>query len=110
MLGCLISFIYLALIPLVHEFWQLWVLCILGGLGGAISVPAATALLVEEGRKFGMGSTIAVFSTAFSIAMAVGPILGGTIVDFANIDSVFYFGATLALVGAGLFVWFTRSR
>jgi len=30
----------------------------MGGLGGAISMPAASALTVEEGRKFGMGSTI----------------------------------------------------
>jgi len=108
-LGCLVSFAYLVLIPLAHDFWQLLLLCILGGLGGAISLPAASALVVEEGRKFGMGSTIAVFSTAFSIGMAIGPILSGAIADFANINSVFYFGATMSFAGAILFIWFTRS-
>ncbi len=108
-LGCLLSFAYLALVPLAHDFWQLLALCILGSLGGAISLPAASALTVEEGRKYGMGSAIAVFTMALSIGMAVGPILGGVIVDFINIDSAFYFGAVVVLLGAGLFAWFTRS-
>jgi len=109
-LGCLVSFTYLALIPLAQDFWQLLALCVLGSLGGAISVPAASALTVEEGRKYGMGSAIAVFTMALSIGMAVGPILGGAIVDFTNINSAFYFGAVMALVGAGLFLWFTRAK
>ena len=108
-LGCLVSFTYLALIPLAQDFWQLLALCALGSLGSAISVPAASALTVEEGRKYGMGSAIAVFTMALSIGMAVGPILGGAIVDFTNINSAFYFGAVMALVGAGLFLWFTRA-
>lgn len=108
-LGCLISFIYLALVPLAHNFWQLLALCVLGSLGGSIALPAASALTVEEGRKYGMGSAIAVFTVALSIGMAVGPILSGAIVDFTSINSAFYLGAVMALVGAGLFAWFTRS-
>lgn len=108
-LGCLISFIYLALVPLAHNFWQLLALCVLGSLGGSIALPAASALTVEEGRKYGMGSAIAVFTVALSIGMAVGPILSGAIVDFTTINSAFYLGAVMALVGAGLFAWFTRS-
>jgi len=109
-LGSLISFAYLALIPMAYDFGQLLMLCILGSLGSAISVPAASALTVEEGRKFGMGSTIAVVSMALSIGMAVGPILGGVIADFADINSVFYFGAAMVLAGGSLFIWFTRSQ
>ena len=108
-LGCLVSFIYLALVPLAHDFWQLLALCVLGSLGGSIALPAASAMTVEEGRKYGMGSAIAVFTMALSIGMAVGPILSGAIVDFTSINSAFYLGAVMALVGAGLFAWFTRS-
>ncbi len=108
-LGCLISFTYLVLVPLAHDFWQLLALCVLGSLGGSIALPAASALAVEEGRKYGMGSAIAVFTVALSIGMAVGPILSGAIVDFTTINSAFYLGAVMALVGAGLFAWFTRS-
>lgn len=108
-LGCLINFTYLALVPLVRDFWQLLGVCVLGSLGSAVALPAASALTVEEGRKFGMGSAIAVFTVALSIGMSAGPILGGVIADFVNINSVFYFGAVMALVGAGSFIWLTRA-
>jgi len=108
-IGCLVSCIYLALIPLAYNFWQLLVLCILGSIGSAVAVPAASALAVEEGRKFGMGAAIAMFTVALSIGMAVGPILSGVIVDFTSINAAFYFGAVMTLVGAGFFAWFTRS-
>jgi len=108
-IGGVVSFAYLALVPTAHEFWQLLMLCALGSLGGAIAMPAATALTVEEGRKFGMGATIAVFNVALSIGMTAGPLLGGLIADFTDINSVFYFGAIVTLLGAGLFVWLTRS-
>ena len=107
-LGSFINLTFLALIPLTHNFWQLLGLCALGGVGGAVSMPAASALTVEEGRKFGMGSTIAIVTMAMSIGMAAGPLLSGVIADFVNIDSVFYFGAGIVLVGASLFCWFTR--
>lgn len=110
LLGSLGNVAYLALIPQVQDFWQLLAVCILGSIGGAIAVPASSALAVEEGRKFGMGSTIAMFTTALNIGMVGGPILGGVVVDFTNISSVFYFGAVMTVVGAGLFSWFTRSR
>jgi predicted MFS family arabinose efflux permease len=53
---------------------------------------------------------MAVITIALSIGMALGPILGGAIVDLVNINAAFYFSASLALAGAGFFVWFTRSR
>ena len=106
--GSVINLISLALIPLADNFRQLLGLCALGGFGGAVSMPAASALTIEEGRKFGMGSTIAIFTMAMSIGMAVGPLVGGAIVDFLNIDSVFYFAAGVGLIGASLFAWFSR--
>ncbi|GAI52303.1 unnamed protein product, partial [marine sediment metagenome] len=76
-LGGIISFSFLAALPLMHNFWQLLGLCIFGAIGGSISMPAASALTVDEGRKFGMGATMAMFAVAMSIGMAIGPILGG---------------------------------
>jgi len=107
-LGSLVNVAFLASIPSTHSFWQLLGLCIFGGLGVAISMPAASALAVEEGRKFGMGSTMAMLLMSMSIGMAVGPILSGVISDFININSVFYFGATMGLMGTSLFIWCTR--
>ncbi len=109
-LGSLISVSFLALVPLLHNFWQLLGLCIFGAIGGAISMPAASALTVDEGRKFGMGTTMAMFAMAMSIGMAIGPILGGVIADYLDVNSVFYFAAIIGFAGTSLFMWFTRQQ
>jgi MFS family permease len=98
----------LALTPLGGNFWQLLWICAFGGISSAIAIPAASALTVEEGKKFGMGSTMAMLGMAFSIGMALGPLLSGVIADLVNINTVFYFGAIMGLVGTILFIWFTK--
>jgi len=107
-LGNFANLTYLVLIPLCGNFWSLLGMCVFGGFAGAISMPAASALSVGEGRKFGMGATMSIFNAAFSIGMAIGPLISGLIADLANINSVFYFAAAMGLVGTGLFAWFTR--
>ncbi|MFC1964742.1 MFS transporter [Chloroflexota bacterium] len=106
--GFLISFIFLVAVPSANNFDTLLMLAVLGSLGSAIAMPAASALAVEEGRKYGMGSTMALFNSAQGIGMAVGPLLGGAIVDFVDINSAFYFGAVMTLLGSGLFTWLSK--
>lgn len=106
--GSLLSVAFLALIPEMQNFWQLLGLCLFGGIGGTLFMPASAALAVEEGRKYGMGSTMGVFTTAMGLGMAGGPIIGGVAADYLNLNSVFYIGAGAAFLGMGLFVWFTR--
>jgi MFS family permease len=107
-LGNLIYLITVTLIPLANTFWQQVWLSIPRAIGGALSMPAATAMTVEEGRKFGMGSTISILMMAMSIGMAVGPTLSGVISDLVGVNAVFYFGGAIGLIGTGLFAWFTR--
>ena len=107
-LSSVMNLIPLALIPLAHSFWHLFVLCLLQGIGGSLSMTSSQALVVEEGRKFGMGSTMAMPMMAMGIGMVVGPLSAGAIHDFANINLVFYFAAGVGLLGTGLFAWFTR--
>ena len=64
---------------------------------------------IEEGRKYGMGSTMSIFFLAMSIGQAVGPIISGGIADWLDINSVFYFGAGIGLTGTVLFLWYTRK-
>ncbi len=107
-LGNLLYLITLVLIPLANTFWQQLWLCFPRAIGSAISMPAATALTVEEGRKFGMGSTISIVMMAAGIGMAIGPPLSGVIADAVDVNAVFYFGGAAGLIGTGLFAWFTR--
>jgi len=106
--GGLGNLAFLALIPLGGNFWDLLGICVLGGVAGAIARPALSALTIEEGRKFGMGSTTAIVAMSLSIGMAVGPLLSGVIADLVSINSVFYFGASVGLIGTALFIWFVK--
>ena len=107
-LGNILFTVPLAAIPFTNNFTQLVTLLIIQGLTAAISMPAASALVVEEGRTYGMGSTMSVFFLAMSVGAAVGPIISGGIHDWLDINSVFYFGAIMGLIGTALFAWFTR--
>ncbi len=99
----------LVAIPLTNNFGQLLVVLLIQGLSGALVMPAASALTVNEGRKYGMGSTMGLFFLAMGIGMTLGPIISGGIADWVNLDSVFYFGAIMGLIGTVLFAWFTRQ-
>jgi MFS family permease len=96
-------------IPLSGNFWLLLLLLLVQGLSAAVSMPAATAITVDEGRKFGMGSTMSVLFFAQAVGAGIGPIISGVIHDAINVDWVFYFGAIMSGIGTFLFAWFSRG-
>jgi len=108
--GSLANIAFLTLIPWGRTFFELLAICLIGSLGGSISIPAASAMIVEEGRRFGMGSTMAVFGMVFSLGMGIGPLLGGIIVDSLNIRAVFYFGACMGIIGTIILVVYVRAQ
>jgi MFS family permease len=108
--GNLISFIPLLLIPLSTGFWHLMGIVIIRSFGSAISLPVLSVLSIQEGRKFGMASTIGALSIATSIGMGVGPVVSGMVADFFNIQSVFYFSAIMGFIGLIMFVLYSRQR
>jgi len=101
--------VVLVAIPHANGFVPLLFVLLVQGLTAAVSMPAATALVVEEGRTYGMGSTMSVFFVAMGVGIAVGPIISGGIHDSMGINWVFYFGAVMGAVGSVLFAWFTRG-
>jgi MFS family permease len=109
-ISSLVGAVSIALIPLGSSFWSLLGICALGGISGAMATPAASALSVDEGRRFGMGATMAILAMAFSIGMAVGPLLGGVIADLISLNSAFYFGAAFGVIGTILFIWFAQQK
>ena len=93
--GSLVSLGFLGLIPFTHNLWQLLGLSAFGALGGTLALPAASALTVEEGRKYGMGSALGLFNMAMSAGMSVGPIIGGVVNDALGVNAVSYTHLTL---------------
>lgn len=108
--GGAVAIIFTALLPVAGGFWSLLVMHALMAIGVAFAMPAATAYVVEGGRTFGMGTSMAMFMMAMQIGMGVGPIMLGGIVDFTGIESAFYLGAGVILIGIVAFIWFTRKH
>lgn len=108
--GNLLFLLSMLFIPLAGNFWHLFMLAILQASGGALFMPAVSALAVGEGRRFGMGSTMAMLTMGMNIGMALGPVVSGGVVDFAGLNSAFYFAATIGLIGTSFFIWFTRRH
>ncbi|MBI2847825.1 MAG: MFS transporter [Chloroflexi bacterium] len=105
-----LAVVLLPVLTLANGVWQMVAVLVLLGMNNAISMPCASALAVEEGRKFGMGSIMSTLFLASGIGMAIGPVISGRIVDLFNIQSVFYFSSAMWLFGLGAFAWFTRHR
>jgi len=109
-IGSLVDVVILCSIPFLESFSQLVILCAISGTGKAISMPAASGLTVAEGRKYGMGSAIGVFTLGMSLGMAIGPIASGAIMDQIGINWVFFVAAGVALLGTGVFLFFTKQE
>lgn len=108
--GGAVAIIFIALMPTAGGFWPLLIIHALMAIGIAFAMPANTAYVVEEGRTFGMGASMALFMMAMQIGMGFGPILLGSIVDFMGIESAFYSAAIVLLMGTAAFIWFTRGH
>ncbi len=89
----------IAFFPYAFSFAQLLGLNLLLGVLGAAPLPAATALIVEEGKQFGMGSTMAVFNVAMSLGLGMGPLVTGVVHDVVGVKAVFFFAAGIGVLG-----------
>ena len=80
--GSIFYFSTVPFIPNTLSFIQILILNIILGFFGALSLPAASALIVREGRDYGgMGSVMAIFNVAMSAGLGIGPLASGVILD-----------------------------
>ena len=87
---------------------EIFIARIIVSIGGALSLPAVTAIIAEEGREFGSGSTVGVFNTAMSIGQIIGPVLSGILLDLYGMGSVFYFSGLISFIS--VFAFWVISR
>ncbi|MCX8126927.1 MAG: MFS transporter, partial [Dehalococcoidia bacterium] len=71
-LGGILTCAPLALIPLSTAFWHLLAVMVISGAGAAVSMPALSAIQVEEGRQLGMASTGASVHVFMAVGVAIG--------------------------------------
>jgi MFS family permease len=101
-LGSILYFVIVPFIPHTLSFIQILTLNIILGLFGALSLPAASALIVKEGKQYGMGQTMAIFNVAMSLGLGVGPLASGVVLDIWGLSGVFYFCTILGFLGIGI--------
>ena len=107
-LGAAISALALILIPIAHNFWTFMALALLMGFGGAISMPAATAINVKIGSRYGMGASMGLFNTAMSVGMILAPLISGAVMDLWGLKYVFIVAGLISFAGIGVFVYYLR--
>lgn len=90
------SAIALSLFPFATEFWHLLALNICVGAMYGLAFPSHTALAMEHGHQYGMGTVMSLLMMAHGLGMLVGPALFGTIASQSGLGSAFWSGGILS--------------
>lgn len=91
-----------------RNFTDLVILSVMMGLGGALIVPAGSALAVGIGRRRSeMGGVMGWYNTSLSMGTLLGPVIGGWLTDSFGSRIVFPLAAATGLIG--LLVLFLRA-
>ena len=67
-----------------------------------------TAIVAEEGRRMGAGSTMGVLNTGMSLGQIAGSLLTGLIMDIYDIQTAFILGGILGLISTVIFYILVR--
>jgi DHA2 family multidrug resistance protein len=97
--GCLAIFtISSFLCGTAHSIWQLVFYRVLQGFGGGALQPTAQAILFETYPPEKRGAAMAIFGLGAMVGPAVGPTLGGYIVDNFSWPLIFYINLPIGIV------------
>jgi DHA1 family multidrug resistance protein-like MFS transporter len=108
--GNLAALVFMVLMPSCATFWGLLLANVFLAAGMTVAQPAATAYVVDEGRVYGMGATMALFMMAMQVGSGVGPIAIGSVIDHLGIPAGFYTGAAINVLAILFFVWTLRHH
>ncbi|MGH7738497.1 MAG: DHA2 family efflux MFS transporter permease subunit [Candidatus Tyrphobacter sp.] len=81
-----------------HSIWQLVFYRIIQGIGGGALQPTAQALLFETFPPKERGAAMAVFGLGVMFGPAVGPLLGGYLVDNATWPLIFFINIPIGIL------------
>jgi DHA2 family multidrug resistance protein len=81
-----------------HSIWMLVFYRVVQGLGGGALQPTAQAILFETYPPERRGAAMAIFGMGAMVGPAIGPTLGGYIVDNASWPLIFYINIPIGIV------------
>ena len=107
--GSLAMAVIVFCVPFATSLAQFLVLFLLLGMSEAVVLPALGAFAVEEGREFGQGSMMGVFSMSMSLGVLIGSMLGGLLMDVLGLQYSFYGTAILLVISTAIACWLIVS-
>jgi predicted MFS family arabinose efflux permease len=96
------------LLPQTGRFWTLLIVYVLITLGQSFGIPAANAYIVDEGRTYGMGTSMTMFMLAMQIGNGIGPVVLGGVSDRLGLNAVFYSASIVMASGIAVCDWILR--
>lgn len=98
-----------ALCGLAPNLFALILFRIVQGLAGGSALPLGTALLFNAFPPEERGLAFGVFGIPLVVAPAVGPVLGGALVEYASWRFIFFINVPIGLLGVGIGWWLLRE-
>jgi len=86
--GTVVPLLYM-LLPVAADFMQMLGVTLGIGAFSALSQPATSALLAEEGQRLGMGTSIGTFHAFLNLGFVAGPLVGSLLQSSAGLQGVF---------------------
>ena len=108
--GMLLGAVFVMVLPFLGNKMLLFIISALLGLAGAVSIPAATAIVVKVGNKYGMGFSMGLFNMAMSLGMIIAPLFLGFIMDLLRVDYVFIISGIITFLMAGAYFFMLRKE
>ncbi|MEZ4770966.1 MAG: MFS transporter [Caldilineales bacterium] len=71
----------------------------LQGIGVAMTIPASLALMTSGTEKRTRGGSMGIYSTMRMAGFAIGPLVGGYLIDHVGFNSAFFAGAVAIVLG-----------
>jgi EmrB/QacA subfamily drug resistance transporter len=81
------------------------------GFGAAVMIPATLSIIAEAFEPHERGSAFGIWAGISSVALAIGPLVGGILVDYIHWSWIFFINVPVGAVGlAASFVFIAESR
>ncbi len=80
------------------------------GIGGGVAMPLGIALLLQAFPPNEQGTALGIFGIAALVAPAIGPVLGGWLVDQNLWRGIFFINPPIGLIGVALGMRFLREK
>jgi len=83
---------------------------LLHGIGSAMVIPIATAVIGDISPRGKEGSVMGSFQVALFLGFGAGPLLGGVVLDYFNINTVFNIMGAMSFISLLLIIFFLPQQ